>query len=73
MGDHCPCHTREMVDRQIAKHLQMYKATGAELIMGSGASPLKTRKLRRIVEDGATFGLALQGISASDVARGGGV
>jgi pyruvate/2-oxoglutarate dehydrogenase complex dihydrolipoamide dehydrogenase (E3) component len=27
---------REMVDRQIAKHLQIYRATGAELIMGSG-------------------------------------
>ena len=27
---------REMVERQIAKHLQIYKASGAELIMGSG-------------------------------------
>src|SRR5260370_6256317 len=27
---------REMVERQIARHLQNYKATGAELIMGSG-------------------------------------
>jgi pyruvate/2-oxoglutarate dehydrogenase complex dihydrolipoamide dehydrogenase (E3) component len=27
---------REMVERQIAKHLQIYKSTGAELIMGSG-------------------------------------
>jgi pyruvate/2-oxoglutarate dehydrogenase complex dihydrolipoamide dehydrogenase (E3) component len=27
---------REMVDRQIAKHLQNYKASGAELIMGNG-------------------------------------
>jgi pyruvate/2-oxoglutarate dehydrogenase complex dihydrolipoamide dehydrogenase (E3) component len=27
---------REMVDRQVAKHLQIYRATGAELIMGSG-------------------------------------
>ena len=27
---------REMVERQIAAHLQNYKASGAELIMGSG-------------------------------------
>ena len=27
---------REMVDRQIARHLQNYKASGVELIMGSG-------------------------------------
>ena len=27
---------REMVERQIAAHLQKYKASGAELIMGSG-------------------------------------
>src|SRR6516225_3245472 len=27
---------REMVERQIARHLQNYKASGAELIMGSG-------------------------------------
>jgi pyruvate/2-oxoglutarate dehydrogenase complex dihydrolipoamide dehydrogenase (E3) component len=27
---------REMVERQVAKHLQNYKASGAELIMGSG-------------------------------------
>jgi pyruvate/2-oxoglutarate dehydrogenase complex dihydrolipoamide dehydrogenase (E3) component len=27
---------RAMVDRQVAKHLQVYRATGAELIMGSG-------------------------------------
>src|ERR1700739_658034 len=27
---------RAMVDRQVAKHLQIYRATGAELIMGSG-------------------------------------
>jgi pyruvate/2-oxoglutarate dehydrogenase complex dihydrolipoamide dehydrogenase (E3) component len=27
---------REMVERQVAKHLQIYKASGAELIMGSG-------------------------------------
>jgi pyruvate/2-oxoglutarate dehydrogenase complex dihydrolipoamide dehydrogenase (E3) component len=27
---------REMVERQVQKHLQIYKASGAELIMGSG-------------------------------------
>jgi pyruvate/2-oxoglutarate dehydrogenase complex dihydrolipoamide dehydrogenase (E3) component len=27
---------REMVERQVAKHLQSYKASGHELIMGSG-------------------------------------
>lgn len=27
---------RAMVDRQVAKHLELYKATGAELIMGAG-------------------------------------
>jgi pyruvate/2-oxoglutarate dehydrogenase complex dihydrolipoamide dehydrogenase (E3) component len=27
---------REMVERQVQKHLQVYKASGAELIMGSG-------------------------------------
>jgi pyruvate/2-oxoglutarate dehydrogenase complex dihydrolipoamide dehydrogenase (E3) component len=27
---------REMVERQIVKHLQIYRASGAELIMGSG-------------------------------------
>jgi len=29
-----------------------------------------TRKLRRIIEDGLSYGLALEGISAADVARG---
>src|SRR6202000_1988322 len=27
---------RAMVERQVAKHLELYKATGAELIMGAG-------------------------------------
>jgi pyruvate/2-oxoglutarate dehydrogenase complex dihydrolipoamide dehydrogenase (E3) component len=27
---------REMVERQVAKHLQIYRASGAELVMGSG-------------------------------------
>src|SRR5215468_10824602 len=29
-------HKREMVDRQVKRNLQNYKASGAELIMGSG-------------------------------------
>ena len=28
---------REMVERQVAKHLENYRASGAELIMGRGA------------------------------------
>ena len=27
---------REMVERQVAKHLEIYKASGAQLIMGNG-------------------------------------
>ena len=27
---------RAMVERQVAKHLEIYRASGAELIMGSG-------------------------------------
>ena len=27
---------REMVERQVAKHLEIYKASGAQIIMGSG-------------------------------------
>jgi pyruvate/2-oxoglutarate dehydrogenase complex dihydrolipoamide dehydrogenase (E3) component len=48
---------REMVERQIAAHLQNYKASGAELIMGSGrfVAP-KTLEVR--VNDGGTRVLA---------------
>jgi pyruvate/2-oxoglutarate dehydrogenase complex dihydrolipoamide dehydrogenase (E3) component len=44
---------REMVERQVAKHLQIYKTTGAELIMGSGrfVAP-KTLEVR--LNDGGT-------------------
>jgi pyruvate/2-oxoglutarate dehydrogenase complex dihydrolipoamide dehydrogenase (E3) component len=44
---------REMVERQIAKHLQIYRASGAELIMGSGhfVAP-KTLEVK--LNDGAT-------------------
>ena len=30
-----------------------------------------TQKLRRIIDEGVGYGLALEGISAADVARGG--
>jgi pyruvate/2-oxoglutarate dehydrogenase complex dihydrolipoamide dehydrogenase (E3) component len=48
---------REMVERQIAAHLQNYKASGAELIMGSGrfVAP-KTLEVR--MNDGGTRVLA---------------
>jgi pyruvate/2-oxoglutarate dehydrogenase complex dihydrolipoamide dehydrogenase (E3) component len=44
---------REMVERQVAAHLQKYKATGAELIMGSGrfAGP---KTLEVTLNDGGT-------------------
>jgi pyruvate/2-oxoglutarate dehydrogenase complex dihydrolipoamide dehydrogenase (E3) component len=44
---------REMVERQVAKHLQIYKASGAELIMGSGrfAGP---KTLEVTLNDGGT-------------------
>jgi pyruvate/2-oxoglutarate dehydrogenase complex dihydrolipoamide dehydrogenase (E3) component len=44
---------REMVERQIAAHLQNYKATGAELIMGSGRF-LALKTLEVILNDGGT-------------------
>src|SRR4051794_10674519 len=48
---------REMVERQVVKHLQNYKASGAELIMGSGrfVSP-KTLEVK--LDDGGTRVLA---------------
>lgn len=48
---------REMVDRQIAKHLQIYKATGAELIMGSGRF-LAPKTLEVTLNDGGKRVLA---------------
>jgi pyruvate/2-oxoglutarate dehydrogenase complex dihydrolipoamide dehydrogenase (E3) component len=44
---------REMVERQVAKHLQLYKASGAELIMGAGrfAGP---KTLEVTLNDGGT-------------------
>jgi len=48
---------REMVDRQIAKHLQIYRATGAELIMGTG-SFVAPKTLEVKLNDGGTRVLA---------------
>jgi pyruvate/2-oxoglutarate dehydrogenase complex dihydrolipoamide dehydrogenase (E3) component len=44
---------RAMVERQVAKHLELYKATGAELIMGAGrfAGP---KTLEVTLNDGGT-------------------
>ena len=33
-----------MVERQVANHLQNYKASGAELILGKGLLPVKSEK-----------------------------
>jgi pyruvate/2-oxoglutarate dehydrogenase complex dihydrolipoamide dehydrogenase (E3) component len=44
---------REMVDRQIAKHLQIYRTSGAELIMGSGRF-LAPKTLEVKLNDGRT-------------------
>ena len=48
---------REMVERQIAKHLQMYQASGAELIMGGGRF-LAPKTLEVKLNDGGTRVLA---------------
>jgi hypothetical protein len=48
---------REMVERQIAAHLQKYKASGAELIMGSGRF-VAPKTLEVILNDGGTRMLA---------------
>src|SRR5262249_19904885 len=44
---------REMVERQIAKHLQIYKASGAELIMGNGCF-VAPKTLEVKLNDGGT-------------------
>jgi pyruvate/2-oxoglutarate dehydrogenase complex dihydrolipoamide dehydrogenase (E3) component len=44
---------REMVERQIARHLQNYEATGAELIMGSGRF-VAPKTLEVTLNDGGT-------------------
>ncbi|MBO0753306.1 MAG: FAD-dependent oxidoreductase [Bradyrhizobiaceae bacterium] len=48
---------REMVERQIARHLQNYKASGAELIMGSGRF-IAPKTLEVSLNDGGTRVLA---------------
>jgi pyruvate/2-oxoglutarate dehydrogenase complex dihydrolipoamide dehydrogenase (E3) component len=48
---------REMVERQIAKHLQNYKASGAELIMGNGRF-LAPKTVEVTLNDGGTRLLA---------------
>jgi pyruvate/2-oxoglutarate dehydrogenase complex dihydrolipoamide dehydrogenase (E3) component len=48
---------RDMVDAQIAKHLQNYKASGAELIMGTGRF-VAPRTLEVSLNDGGTRTLA---------------
>jgi pyruvate/2-oxoglutarate dehydrogenase complex dihydrolipoamide dehydrogenase (E3) component len=48
---------REMVDRQVASHLQIYRASGAELIMGSGRF-VAPKTLEVKLNDGGTRVLA---------------
>jgi len=48
---------REMVERQIARHLQNYKASGTELIMGSGRFTAP-KTLEVVLNDGGTRVLA---------------
>lgn len=48
---------REMVERQVAKHLEIYKASGAELIMGEGRF-VGSKTLEVKLNDGGTRTLA---------------
>jgi pyruvate/2-oxoglutarate dehydrogenase complex dihydrolipoamide dehydrogenase (E3) component len=48
---------REMVERQVAKHLQIYRASGAELIMGTGRF-VAPKTLEVNLNDGGTRELA---------------
>ena len=48
---------REMVERQIAQHMKMYQASGAELIMGAGRF-LAPKTLEVTLNDGGTRVLA---------------
>src|SRR5262249_41215415 len=50
---------REMVERQVAKHLQIYRASGAELIMGSGRF-VAPKTLEVKLNDGGTRVLAAE-------------
>src|SRR6201984_702486 len=49
---------RDMVDREIALHLQNYKTSGAELIMGAGRFVAPERLELRLNDDGGTRVLA---------------
>src|SRR6516225_5605846 len=49
---------REMVERQVAKHLEIYRASGAELIMGSGHF-VAAKTLEVKLNDGGTRVLAV--------------
>ena len=46
-------HKREMVERQVAAHLKQYKASGAELIMGSGCF-VAPKTVEVILNEGGT-------------------
>jgi pyruvate/2-oxoglutarate dehydrogenase complex dihydrolipoamide dehydrogenase (E3) component len=48
---------RQMVERQIARHLQNYRASGAELLMGSGRF-VAPKTLEVTLNDGGTRVLA---------------
>src|SRR5215470_9424389 len=52
---------REMVERQIARHLQNYKTSGAELIMGSGRF-VAPKMLEVTLSDGGTRTLAADNV-----------
>jgi pyruvate/2-oxoglutarate dehydrogenase complex dihydrolipoamide dehydrogenase (E3) component len=52
---------REMVERQIARHLQNYKASGAELIMGSGRF-VAPKAIEVTLNDGGTRMLAADNV-----------
>src|SRR5262249_28909337 len=48
---------REMVERQVAKHLQIYRTSGAKLIMGTGRF-VGPKTLKVNLNDGGTLELA---------------
>src|SRR5262249_46890572 len=53
----CRQRKREMVERQVAKHLQIYRMSGAELIMGTGRF-VAPKTLEVNLNDGGTRELA---------------
>ena len=52
---------RAMVERQVAEHLRIYKASGAELVMGSGRF-VAPKKLDVTLNDGGTRELSAEKI-----------